>query len=190
MKGVVSLYNKYYKYIKNILYHICPRTTGGSCDLKRRPLACSPVIIPLIGLKESNCSWYFARSLGWIIQGSMPIIKVSQLYLEKNIYYCHWPLFYTNKFSAPLYRKSNISTKRSVIFEKWLVYYCHHWKTKFREKYDSDISMILKLRTRSLSICHNFTPVVKQAGCIWKKNSVISKEILREFVRDVTFFQG
>ena len=52
--------------------HICPRMTGGSCDLSKNSFACSPVTTPLIGFKESNCSLYLARSLGWITQGSIP----------------------------------------------------------------------------------------------------------------------
>lgn len=52
-------------------HHICPRTSGGSCDCKKNPLACSPVTTPFTGFSDLNCSSYLALSRASTTQGSV-----------------------------------------------------------------------------------------------------------------------
>lgn len=76
------------KLIKNksekITYHICPRICGGSCDCKKNPLACSPVIIPLFGFSDLNCSSYRALSLARMTQQSVDGVPAADIFAKNR----------------------------------------------------------------------------------------------------------
>ena len=52
-------------------YQICARKTGDSPDCMKNPLACAPVMNPLTGASEANCSACLVLSMAGMDHGSM-----------------------------------------------------------------------------------------------------------------------
>ena len=49
---------------------------GWSPDCMKKPLACAPVIMPLTGPTEANCSAWRAFSMGRMAHGSMMVSRL------------------------------------------------------------------------------------------------------------------